>query len=208
VKRLADDPVLKRQLLSRYLWPGLGLSCGPDDHLTVAMALACHRYEVVRGEHFELAGPYTEGRAYVFEHALSHSYYHYADTGDEQGACIYRPHELIFEGDSLLHREDRLASLQALEPGGLLAIPYPALRQLMARHPELQTAVEALTRQRERALNDMGRLLGMPAELRFRQFREKHPTLLHRLPQRVQALHINVSRSQFNNLLKKFGGNG
>lgn len=208
MRRLANDPILKRQLLSRYLWPGMGLACDADDPLTVDFAALSHRYEVVRGEHFELAGPYETGGAYVFEQALSHSYYHYADTGDEQGVCIYRPHELIFEGDSLLYHEDRQASLQAVEPGGLLAISYPALRQLMGRHSMLRTAVEILARQRERAVNQMGRLLGMPAELRFRQFRDAHRTLLHRLPQRVQALHINVSRSQFNNLLKKFGGDG
>lgn len=208
MKRLADDFVLKKQLLSRYLWPGMETDCGPDDGLTVDMARLSHRYEVVRGEHFELAGPYESGQAYLFEHALSHSYFHYADTGDEQGACIYRPHELIFQHDSLCYREDRAASLQALEPGGLLAIPYPVLRQLMNRHRALKTAVETLARKRERMLNELGRFLGMPAEMRFRQFRDMHRTLLHRLPQRVQALHINVSRSQFNNLLKKFGGDG
>ena len=203
MKRLPDDPVLKRQLASRYLWPGLGLDCAPGHQMTVDFAHASSRFEVVRYEHFELAGPYSEGYAYVFEHALSHSYYHYTDTGDEQGVCIYRPHELIFEVDSLLHREDRLASLQALEPGGLLAIPYPALRQLMARHPALQTAVEALARRRDRELNEVGRLLGMSAEQRFRHFREAHRPLLHRISQRVQALHINVSRTQFNRFLKK-----
>lgn len=203
VKRLANDLVLKKQLLSRYLWPGMGLACGPDDPLTEATASACHRYEVVRGEHFELAGPFEAGQAYVFEHALSHSYYHYADTGDEQGVCIYRPHELIFDADSLLYRGDRLASLQALEPGGVLAIPYPALRQLMARHPALQAAMEALARQRERMMNELGRFLGMPAEMRFRQFRETHRPLLRRVPQRVQGLHINLSKTQFNRFLKK-----
>ena len=178
------------------------LACGPDDPLTAAMAGISRRYEVVRGEHFELAGPFETGHAYVFEHALSHSYYHYADTGDEQGVCIYHPHELIFEGDSLLYGEDRLASLQALEPGGLLAIPYPALRQLMAQHTALRTAVEKLARKRERTMNDVGRLLGMPAEMRFRQFRKAHRSVLHRVSQRVQALHINVSRSQFGRYLK------
>ena len=196
------------QLISRYLWPGLGLAYGPDHPLTHDFAALSHRYEVIRYEHFELAGPYVDGHAYFFEHALSHSYYHYGDTGNEQGVCIYRPHELIFEGDSLLYHEDRMGSLQALEPGGLLAIAYPALRQLMARYPVLQTAIAELARRRERALNELGRLLGMPAEQRFRHFRAAHRPLLHRLPQRVQALHINVSRSQFNNLLKKFGGNG
>ena len=128
MKRLPNDNILKRQLISRYLWPGLGLNGHPDHGMTVDFAHASTRLEVVKYEHFELAGVASDGHAYFFEHALSHSYYHYADTGDEQGVCIYRPHELIFEGDSLLHREDRLASLQALEPGGLLAIPYPALR--------------------------------------------------------------------------------
>ncbi|WP_262250230.1 hypothetical protein [Parapedobacter soli] len=167
------------------------------------MARLSHRYEVVRGEHFELAGPYETGQAFVFEHALSHSYYHYADTGDEQGVCIYRPHELIFQHDSLHYREDRLASLQALEPGGLLAIPYPALWQLMDRHPTLQTAVETLTLQNKRQVNELGRFLGMPAEMRFQKFREMHRTLLHRIPHRVQALHINVSKRQFNRFLTK-----
>ncbi len=203
VRRLMEDGVLKRQLLSRYLWPGMGLAYGPDDPLTADFARASHRYEVMKYEHFELAGPYQEGQAFVFEHALSHSYYHYADTGEEQGICIHRPHELIFQGDSLLHKEERLASLQALEPGGVLAIPYPALRKLMDAYPQLRAAVEKLGQQHERTLNELGRFLGMPAELRFRQFRAAHRSLLHRLPQRVQAMHIKISKRQFNRLLKK-----
>lgn len=203
MKRLANDFVLKKQLLGRYLWPGMEVDCGPDHDLTADMARLCHRYEVVRGEHFELAGPFEMGQAFVFEHALSHSYFHYPDTGDEQGAAIYRPHELIFQHDSLLYKEERPASLQALEPGGLLAIPYPTLRQLMGRHADLDAAVLKLARKRERMLGELGRFLGMPAEERFRQFRERHRSILHRMPVRVQALHINISTRHFNRLQKK-----
>ncbi len=202
MKSLADDFVLKTQLLSRYLWPGMGLDCAPEDPLTVDFARASKRYEVVKYEHFELAGPYEEGRAYLFEHALSHSYFHYSDTGEDQGVCIHRPHELIFQGDSLLYLEDRPASLQALEPGGLLAVPYPNLRQLMGKHEPLKIAVETLARRNERSINRLGRFLGMPMRLRFDRFREKHRPLLHRLPHHVQTMHIKVSKSQFNRYLK------
>ncbi len=211
MKRLADDLVLKTQLLSRYLWPGLGLDYAPEHPVTMGFAQASKRYEVTKYEHFELAGPFEAGQAYLFEHALSHSYFHYADTGEDQGACIHRPHELIFQGDSLLHGEYRSASLQALEPGGLLAVPYPTLRQLMRRHEMLNTAIESLSREHERALNELGRFLGMPTEQRFRLFREKHRSLLLRLPQHVQAMHIKVSATQFKRCLKKeqksLGGN-
>lgn len=208
MRRLANDPILKKQLLSRYLWPGMGLDCGPDDDLTADVARLCQRHEVLRGEHFELAGPYEAGQAFVFEHALSHSYFHYPDTGDEQGAAIYRPHELIFQHDSLLYKEERLASLQALEPGGLLAVPYPALRLLMGRHRPLHDAVLRVTRERERKLNELGRFLGMQTDARYKAFLQAHRPILHRIPQRVQALHLNVSRSHLNTLSKKFGGNG
>lgn len=205
MKRLADDAILKQQLLSRYLFPGLGLEYGPTHPFTIDFARACSRYEVIKYEHFELSGPDLSGKAFLFEHALAHSYFHYTDTGAEQGIWIYRPHELIFQGDSLLYREDRLASLQALEPGGLLALSYTDLRQLMDKHLLLKQAIETSARRQVRALNNLSRFLGMPAEQRFKQFRAHYRSILHRLPQRVQALHINISRSQFNNLLKNFG---
>lgn len=203
MKRLADDLVLKTQLLSRYLWPGLGFDHEPEHPVTMDFARLSKRYEVIKYEHFELAGPFEEGQAYLFEHALSHSYFHYADTGEDQGACIHRPHELIFQPDSLLHGEYRSASLQALEPGGLLAIPYPALRQLMRRHETLNAAIESLSREHERALNELGRFLGMPSPVRVQLFQEKYRNILHRIPQPIQAMHLNLSKAQLNRLQRK-----
>ncbi|HWK57301.1 MAG TPA: hypothetical protein VNQ80_08190 [Parapedobacter sp.] len=203
MKRLANDPILKRQLISRYLWPGLGLAFGPDHPVTADFAQAGNRYEVIKYEHFEITGPYRDGQAYLFEHALSHSYFHYADTGEERGIAIHRPHELIFQGESLLYADERFASLQALEPGGVLAIPYPALKQLMGAHGQVNAAVEAAARRQQRSLNQLGRFLGMPAEQRFKRFRERHHPLLHRLPHHIQAMHINISRTQLSRYIKK-----
>lgn len=204
MKRLPADSVLKRQLISQYLLPTLGLADGPDDKLTVDFAAGSHQYEVVRYEDIGQPGPWDEGIAFWSERALLHAYYYCTETLCNRGLRIYRRYQLIVDTESLLYKNDRAEYLQALERGGLIGISYPNLRSLMRTHPSLHQAIQRLHRENEQYYRILSNYLVKPAAIRFREFTETNWEVASRISHAIRAMHVQVSNSEYYRLLKKW----
>jgi|SRR5690606_36472507 len=205
MKRLVNDPILKRQLLSRYLWPGLGLDCGPDDPLTIDFAALSQQYEAVKYEDISQPGSFVEGKALWSERSLLHAYFYCTETFRNRGLRIFRRHQLIVETESLLYKGERTEYLQTLERGGLMGISYSDLRSLMKIHPPLNEAMLRLHRESEHYYHALNQYLLKPPLTRFREFAERHREVISRIPHAIRSAHIHVSETEYYRLLKKYG---
>lgn len=107
MKSLPTDTVLKRQLISQYVLPTLGLAKGPNDKLTIDFAARSHQYEVVKYEDIGQPGPWNESIAFWSERALLHAYYYCTETLRNRGLRIYRRLQLIVDTESLLYKGER-----------------------------------------------------------------------------------------------------
>lgn len=202
--KLRDDTLLKRELVSRYILPALGLLLPTDAPLTVDIATCCRRIAVRRYEVLATPGHWHQGYAYWFEHALAHSYY-LEEPSDRQPLELLTSSKPFLDAEAVLYREERYAYLQALESGVGLRITYPSIRALMAKHPELRTAVQQFGRLQDEAFRALDHYHRLSAHERIDRFADRFGTLLHRLTLDIQLLHIRVNDDLFRNYMRAKG---
>ncbi|SEM66044.1 cAMP-binding domain of CRP or a regulatory subunit of cAMP-dependent protein kinases [bacterium A37T11] len=204
MKALPNDEYLKRLLISRYLWPSMGLDLGVTAALTKDFAALSRPIAVTRHEVLEQPGNYHSGYLYWFEQALAHTYF-IQDMHKKCGLNICDWREPVVDTQALLYKEERNGFIEALEDGGALRISYPSLRALMQVYPVLREVMERLAEKQEKTYKALDEYLQCDAAKRYQQFAILHANILHRLTLEVQAMHVQVAPQYFLQYNRRMG---
>lgn len=192
----------KKKFIEKAVLPVLGID--PDLWGTLPDELAaCLRHDACRKlDDLEQPGPSGEGRAWLSELPLIHTYYY--STGDlkDRGIAIYTRHSWVLDTASLLHGTGRSAYLQLLESGNVYSCAYGDLHRLMALHPVFKAAVERLHVEHEQAKHAHELFLLRDTIDRAKVFRTQHAAILHRIPKHVHAMHIKISKEHYYYLMR------
>lgn len=204
MKMLAHDIPLKRELLSRYVLPALGLAMPAKTPLAADLARCCHLFSAERYEMLEKPGGWHGGHLYWFEWMLAHSYFLEGWDG-KQPLELLVPDTVLLDTDALLHHEDRYAYVQALEAGRGLRISYASLRALMGIHPALRGAIERMAERNDVYLRSLAQRAALPVAERIEHFTRLYSPWQHRLTLEVQLLHMQVDEDTFRNFMRRNG---
>jgi len=141
----------------------------------------------------------AENRLWFLEEGLVRSYY-FDPAGKEHTLQFFSTGEVIFSWHGF-YQERTDFYLEALEPSKLWALGYNALNSLCEAFPELVDIAKVIARRRFHTDTFYSRLMTLGAEERYRQFRNLHPDIFRRIPVRLIATYLNMTRENLSKLI-------
>ncbi|MCD0489698.1 hypothetical protein LPB86_15760 [Pedobacter sp. MC2016-14] len=200
------DITYKTELIIKHLIPALGCLSEIEGIKLQDIITRCRLHHVRKYDTLESPGSRNEGFLWFPINAMSHHYFYDRKKSSKIGTRIWNKRDFIFEDASLLDGKDRRDTLEILEEDEVISISYDDLDHLMRKYIDINTAVEKLSARNNAYFRRKSFLMNLSSFERVRQFREENNLFTFCATQDIQAMHVNLTRRMYFNLLNKLKG--
>jgi CRP-like cAMP-binding protein len=159
------------------------------------------RYEEYKAHQVLYATGQSDLKIAFIQNGLARNYY-FDHEGNEHTTRFWEKGQIIFSFEGF-RRKQAVEYLEVLEASTLLTITYVQVNELLVQFKEMGKIVEFVDQQYREEELFRDRLLAMPAEERYRQFRTRNPQIFRRLPLRFIASYLNISRGGLSRIMSR-----
>jgi len=142
-----------------------------------------------------------ENRLWFIETGFVRTYY-FDHTGKEHTLKFYSDKEIIFSYQGF-YQEGTDYYIEVVSPSELFSLTYERFASFIQSFAEARTITQIFLREYHHQEIFKNRLMNLPAEERYYQFRKAHPEIFKKASARVIASYLNMTRENLSRLITR-----
>ena len=133
-----------------------------------------------------------ENRIYFLEKGLIRNYY-YDHHGNEHTVRFWEANDILFSYQGY-YAVPSYFYTEIIEASTLITLSYPALHELDNMYPEIAELIKTMLLRNQQEEYEIQKLITLPPEERFITLRTKKPNLFKKVPARILASYLHLTR--------------
>ncbi|MEO7045529.1 MAG: Crp/Fnr family transcriptional regulator [Ferruginibacter sp.] len=133
-----------------------------------------------------------ENRLYFIEKGLIRNYY-YDHHGNEHTVKFWEANDILFSYQGYYSVPSYFYT-EIIEASTLITLSYSALHELDTKYPEITELIKNMLLGYQNEEYEIQRLISLPPEERFITLRTKRPNLFKKVPARIIASYLHLTR--------------
>ena len=159
------------------------------------------RHEEYRGHQVLYAAGQSDLKIAFIQSGLARNYY-FDQDGEEHTTRFWMEGEFIFSYEGFRSKQ-AVEYLEVLEASTLLTLTYIQVNEMLSQFKEMGKIVEFIDQKYREGELMRDRLLAMTAEERYRQYRKLNPQIFRRVPLRMIASYLNMTRGGLSRIMSR-----
>ncbi|WP_158994169.1 Crp/Fnr family transcriptional regulator [Mucilaginibacter sp. L196] len=143
----------------------------------------------------------TESRLYFMTRGFARNYY-YDQRGDEHTVKFWEPRDILFSYEGY-YKVSSYFYTEIIQETELITMAYTELHDLDDKFPEISILIKSLLLQYQHEEYEKQNLVSLPAEERYQILRKKKPELFQKLPIRIIASYLHMTRETLTKFIGK-----
>ncbi|WP_374949828.1 Crp/Fnr family transcriptional regulator [Mucilaginibacter sp.] len=133
-----------------------------------------------------------ENRIYFLEKGLIRNYY-YDHHGNEHTVRFWEANDILFSYQGY-YAVPSYFYTEIIEASTLITLSYTSLHELNAKYPPISSLIKNLLLRFQKEEYEIQKLIALPPEERFITLRTKRPNLFKKVPARIIASYLHLTR--------------
>ena len=133
-----------------------------------------------------------ENRLYFIEKGLIRNYY-YDHHGNEHTVKFWEAHDILFSYEGYYSVPSYFYT-EVIGASTLITLSYAALHELDTKYPAITELIKNMLLRYQNEEYEIKRLIALPPEERFITLRTKRPNLFKKVPARIIASYLHLTR--------------
>jgi CRP-like cAMP-binding protein len=142
-----------------------------------------------------------ENRLYYLQSGLARNYY-YDDHGNEHTVRFWEAGDILFSYEGY-YKVPSYFYTEIIEHAELITISYNHLYDLDLKYPETAIIIKEIFLRFNREEYEKRKLIALPAEERYQILRKKKPGFFEKLPNRIIASYLHMTRETLTKFIGK-----
>lgn len=158
-------------------------------------------HEIFKARQIIHAAGHMDYRLYFLESGFARNYY-YDHHGNEQTVRFWEPGEMIFSYEGYYNVPSYFYT-EIREESKLITLSYLELHDLDSEHEEVALLIKFMLLKYQKEENEKQKLIDLPAKERYHILRKNKPHLFQKLPTRIVASYLHMTRETLTRLISK-----
>jgi CRP-like cAMP-binding protein len=163
-------------------------------------------HQLLKEEHYKphqilFAPGQSENRLCFLESGIARNYY-YDEQGEDHTVRFWMPKDILFSYQGYWGQPAYFYT-ELMDESALISLLYDDLRALLVAFPEASVVVKTILNLFHQKDNDKQRLIALSAGQRFQEMRKHHQSVFQKVPLRIIASYLNMSRETLSRMISK-----